>query len=161
MGRHRRRWNILQNSRVVWGGLDVTDWQSGLFTGFCECGDEGLIHQKKRRELFQTDKLKCCMTTDFQKLCSVCYGGISVERKITGWAFVVSFIVCILRLAGAWRSVGKGKIRNTRTPTLLVTNTVREPTVSSVLGTEREMTSDVRRRQTTSTHTVCVFNRLF
>jgi len=74
-------------------------------------------------------------------------------------AFVVFY--CVHIETGAWRSVGRAKIRNTRTPTLLVTNTVREPTVSSVLGTERKMTSDVRRRQTTSTHTVCVFNRLF
>jgi hypothetical protein len=58
-------------------------------------------------------------------------------------AFVVFYCVQHIE-TGAWRSVGKWKTRNTRTPTLLVTNTVVERTVSSVLGAEREMTSDVR-----------------
>jgi len=34
------------------------------------------------------------MTIDFQKLCNVCYGGISVERKITGWGHLLCLLLC-------------------------------------------------------------------
>ena len=219
MGRHRRRWNILKKYSVVWVGLDVTEWQA-----FVNTGTEVRFTKKKGGgELFQTEKPKCCMITDCQKLCSVCYGGISVVRKITRWGQLLclcvecmKIIVCVLRQAlelryaqrtygtqgtygthgtngtrwthgtqgtygiqgthktmgtcgthGTYGTHGTNRtqwtngtqwntrhtlntrntgntrdIRNTSMPTLLVTKAAREPTVSNVVVTEREVTSD-------------------